>query len=68
MYLCVCVGVSTAPTPPSKGAYPYDCPGEQLLDVSWHITANPAPGGLNSFLMDPNLAAVVGVSERRLLC
>jgi hypothetical protein len=32
------------------------------MDVSWHITANPAPGQLNTFIMEPNLAAVVGVS------
>lgn len=45
-----------------SGAYAYDCPGEALLDVSWHVTANAAPGQLNAFLMEPNLATVVGVS------
>jgi hypothetical protein len=46
--------------------YAYECPGESLLDVSWHVTANPAPGSLNTFIMEPNLAAVVTVSGNAL--
>lgn len=37
------------------------------MDVSWHITANPAPGQLNNFIMEPNLAAAVGVSGAGLI-
>lgn len=53
---------------PLSGAYAYDCPGEALLDVSWHMTANAAPGQLNEFLMEPNLATVVGVSQGHRAC
>ena len=53
--------------PAVTGAYSYDCPGEALMDVSWHITANPAPGQLNNFIMEPNLAAAVGVSGAGLI-
>jgi len=46
----------------ASGLYRYDCPGDSLLDVSWHITGNAAPGGVSQFIMEPNLLAVVGVS------
>jgi hypothetical protein len=45
------------------GTYKYDCPGESLLDVSWHITANPVSGPLNKFLMEPNIKDAVMVSK-----
>jgi hypothetical protein len=49
------------PTTTYTGAYPYDCPGEALLDVSWHTTGNPAGGPIARFLMAPNLADVITV-------
>ncbi|WIA36901.1 hypothetical protein OEZ86_008147 [Tetradesmus obliquus] len=43
----------------APGAYPYDCPGEALLDVSWHRTPNDTRSDLTQWLMRPNLAGVV---------
>ncbi|KIY93312.1 hypothetical protein MNEG_14650 [Monoraphidium neglectum] len=41
------------------GKYPYDCPGDTLLDVSWHETANDVGGAWGRFLMRPDLRTVV---------
>ncbi|KAI8471066.1 MAG: P-loop containing nucleoside triphosphate hydrolase protein [Monoraphidium minutum] len=59
------------------GKYAYDCPGDRLLDVSWHETANDAAGAWSRFLMRPNFRTVVeavrwavdasGINELRLL-
>ncbi|GBF96536.1 hypothetical protein Rsub_09119 [Raphidocelis subcapitata] len=54
--------VSRGAVEPSK--YSYDCPGEALLDVSWHATANDAKGEWANFLMRPNMAAVVEAVKR----
>jgi hypothetical protein len=46
----------------AAGAYPYDCPADALLDVSWHRTPNDTRGGVTQWLMRPDLAGVVTVS------
>ena len=45
----------------TPGRFPYDCPGEQLLDVSWHWTANSVQGWWQNFLMRPSLDGAVKV-------
>jgi hypothetical protein len=44
------------------GAYPYDCPADALLDVSWHRTPNDTRSDVTQWLIRPDLAGVVSVS------
>jgi hypothetical protein len=46
----------------AAGAYPYDCPADALLDVSWHRTPNDTRSEVTQWLMRPDLAGVVSVS------
>ena len=52
------------PTNHRQGKYAYDCPGDRLLDVSWHRTANDDAGPLASWLMRPSLRGAVEVRVR----
>lgn len=38
--------------------YAYECPAEELLDVSWHVTSNPVHPVLD-FLIEPSGGPVV---------
>jgi hypothetical protein len=45
----------------TPGQYAYDCPGEVLLDVSWHWTANTVSGWWQNWLMRPSLNSAFAV-------
>jgi len=46
----------------TPGKYAYDCPGDELLDVSWHRTVNPVTQW-QQFLMRPSLGTAVGAAR-----
>jgi hypothetical protein len=51
-----------ATRPPAR-RYPYDCPADRLLDVSWHRTPNDVQGSFANFLMRPTLGGLVEVGQ-----
>lgn len=41
------------------GKHAYVCPGDQLLDVSWHWAANPVTHPLTRFLIKPSIPEAI---------
>ena len=51
-----------------SGALPYDCPGQRLLEVSWHRAASVGGGGpLGAFLARPSFGAAGRMAEEALM-